>query len=214
MTDPKDFSLTETAPAVSDPEAVLARARQLIERTQFSQAAELCLEVLEADPDHREALYVLAVAYRYRQDLQKALAACDRLLALEPTLGRAHQERAHTLRDLGDRPGAFAASPYQRTAASQRPTRSFVSPMKRAIPGPPGPGPLPAWALFATASASSSRPRILSRKARPISALVSRGLAASSRSISPSATPRASPKARAISHGAGVPPTAPMRPTR
>ena len=101
--------MTETASQASDHEALLGRARQLIERTQFSQAAELCLEVLEADPDHREALYVLAVAYRYRQDLKKALAACDRLIALEPTLGRAHQERAHCLRDLGDRPGAFAA---------------------------------------------------------------------------------------------------------
>ena len=100
--------MTETASEVSDHEALLGRARQLIERTQFSQAAELCLEVLKADSDHREALYVLAVAYRYRHDLHKALAACDRLIALEPTLGRAHQERAHCLRDLGDRPGAFA----------------------------------------------------------------------------------------------------------
>ena len=125
--DAKDPRLTETAPSppppspsspVSNPEAeaLLGQARRFIERAQLTQAVDLCRQVLAADPAHREALYVLAVAERYRKRLPEALATLDQLIALEPKLGRAHQERAHCLRERGDGSGAFAA--YQKAVAN------------------------------------------------------------------------------------------------
>ena len=73
--DPKDPRLTETAPAPPHPaetEALLGQARRYIERAQLTQAVDLCRQVLDADPGHREALYVLAVAERYRKRLPEA----------------------------------------------------------------------------------------------------------------------------------------------
>ncbi len=117
--DPKDARLTETAPSPlpTPPQAdvLLGQARRLIETARPSQAADLCRQVLADIPKQGEALYVLAVAERYAKRLPEALAACDQLIALEPRLGRAHQERAHCLREMGDRPGAFTA--YQAAVA-------------------------------------------------------------------------------------------------
>ena len=114
--DPKDLRLSEPAPSPIDAEALLSRARTFLERSQISQAIELCISVLEREPTHVEGLYILAVAYRYQKQFAKALAACDRLIAEQPTLGRAYQERAHCLRDMGDMPGAFAA--YQKAVSN------------------------------------------------------------------------------------------------
>ena len=108
--------MTASAPAPADVDAVLGRARLFIERSQLTQAIELCQSILDADPTHREALYVLAVAYHYQKQFEKAVATCDRLIALDPILGRAHQQRAHSLRDMGDRPRAFAA--YQQAVSN------------------------------------------------------------------------------------------------
>ena len=113
--DPKDSLLTETAPSVAETDQMLGRVRQLIERSQLTQAVELCHRVLDAEPGHREALYMLAVAHYYQKQYLKSVTTCDTLIALEPKLGRAHQQRAHGLREMGDRPGAFAA--YQKAVA-------------------------------------------------------------------------------------------------
>lgn len=117
MTKPhdKDTRLTQTALLAAEIDDTLARARAFLQNAEFSKAMALCQGVLEAEPEHREALYVLAVVQHYGGNIKAALATLDQLIALEPSLGRAHQERAHCLRDLGDLGGALSA--YQTAVA-------------------------------------------------------------------------------------------------
>ena len=61
--------------------------------------AREALEHTGDDPaEQRELLYLQAVALRYLERPGDALAAIDRLLALDPAYGRAWQERGHVLR--------------------------------------------------------------------------------------------------------------------
>jgi len=90
-------------------EETLRRAQALLQQGQGGQAMAACLAVLEQDPDHRDALYTLAVVQRLGGHPQEALATLDRLLARESTYGRAHQERGHALRTLGRLDEAQAA---------------------------------------------------------------------------------------------------------
>ncbi len=62
-----------------------------------------------------EALYLLAVAERYRGRPEQALAALERLLATSPEHARGHQERAHSLCALGREADALAG--YRRAVA-------------------------------------------------------------------------------------------------
>ncbi len=117
MTEPddKETRLTQTALLATEIDDRLAQARALLQNSEFSKAMALCQAVLEAEPEHREALYILAVAQHYSGSIKAALATLDQLIALEPSLGRAHQERAHCLRDMGDQRGALSG--YQTAVA-------------------------------------------------------------------------------------------------
>ena len=64
---------------------------------------------LDADPEDVEALYTSAVVHRYAKAPEAALATLERLKALAPEHGRAHQEEGHLRRALGDGEGALAA---------------------------------------------------------------------------------------------------------
>jgi tetratricopeptide (TPR) repeat protein len=107
--DQKERRLTQAALSPADIDDILGRARDLLQKTQFAQAALLCQQVLAADPTHMDGLYTLGVIQRYQGDITKALATHDRMLALDPGFGRAYQERGHCLRDTGDRHGALSA---------------------------------------------------------------------------------------------------------
>ena len=85
-----------------DIDAEIARARALLQDGRSVDAAASCYAMLEAEPDNSDALYTLVVAERYGRNLDRALALVDRLIALDATNGRAHQERGHCLRDSGD----------------------------------------------------------------------------------------------------------------
>ena len=77
----------------------LALARDLIQAARFDDAETELLELADGglEPHHEaEALYTLAVARRYLQDYEGALASTARLLQLRPDYGRAYQERGHT----------------------------------------------------------------------------------------------------------------------
>jgi len=82
-------------------EALAARARRLVERSDFRGAERALLAGLEDEglpPSERaEARYVLAVARRYQGRTQDALETIDELLQDEPEYGRAWQERGHVL---------------------------------------------------------------------------------------------------------------------
>ena len=107
--------MTQTVIEPTSSEQSLGRARKLLQDGQMPAAAQLCEDVLRAEPENRDALYTLAVVRRFQRDLPGALALADQLIAADPSNGRAHQERGHCLRDMGDTPGAFAA--YQNAVA-------------------------------------------------------------------------------------------------
>jgi tetratricopeptide (TPR) repeat protein len=79
-------------------EEVAGRAKGLVERGEFARAAELVQDQLqgaELGADHAEALYVLAVAQRYRHDYPGALETLETLLTISPSYARGHQEQGH-----------------------------------------------------------------------------------------------------------------------
>ena len=101
--------MTQSAIQPTTSEQSLGRARSLLQNGQLPAAAQLCEEILRAEPEHRDALYTLAVARRFQRDYGGALALVDRLIVQDPSNGLAYQERGHCLRDKGDTAGALAA---------------------------------------------------------------------------------------------------------
>ena len=94
----------ETAPADRS-----APIKAMIQSGRFQDAEKAACQLLAEEPDHKEALYLAAVAERYLKHPDTALAHLKRLLELDPTYGRAYQERGHTLMALGDSAGAESA---------------------------------------------------------------------------------------------------------
>jgi tetratricopeptide (TPR) repeat protein len=90
----------------------LKQAEALLKQRRFADAAELLAPLCEQHPDHREALYLLAVAFRADKRFDEALSVLDKLRSAAPDYGRAWQEVGHNHRDC-DRP-AEAAAAYQR----------------------------------------------------------------------------------------------------
>lgn len=77
---------------------------------EFDKALRLLDEVLDASPDHGDALYFKAVCLRYLKKFTEAEAALTLLLDRFPSNGRGHQERGHWFRDqqrLEDALGAY-----------------------------------------------------------------------------------------------------------
>ncbi len=104
--------MTQSAPQPTSSEQSLGRARSLLQNGQLPAAAQLCEDILRAEPEDRDALYTLAVVRRFQRDIAGALELVDRLITQDPSNGLAYQERGHCLRDRGDTAGSFAA--YQR----------------------------------------------------------------------------------------------------
>ena len=98
-----------------DSDALTEKAKSALQRGAFGEAQDLCGPVLAQDPDHRDTLYVMAVAQRYAKQLTGALETLAHLLRLDPTYGRAYQEQGHCLRALGRDEDALAA--YQNATA-------------------------------------------------------------------------------------------------
>ena len=107
MTTTKPAATPTLAPANDDADVRLARS--LIEGGRADEAVARCDAVLARTPGHRDALYTSAVALRVGHAHAQALARLAILLEAEPTYGRAHQERGHVLRDMGNRAGAMEA---------------------------------------------------------------------------------------------------------
>jgi tetratricopeptide (TPR) repeat protein len=102
--------LAEASPETID--AALREARAHLQNARLGEAAVSCTRLLNIAPDNIDALYTLAVAQRMQRQIPAALATLDKLIAINPSYGRAWQERGHCLRDSGHSEEAIAA--YQR----------------------------------------------------------------------------------------------------
>ena len=107
--------MSEALAIARDSDAVVGEARSFLKDGRIADAARLCEELLDAEPKNRDALYTLAVARRLQKRFDDALTLTRDLIALDPANGRAHQEMAHCLRDIGDVQGALSA--YQEAVA-------------------------------------------------------------------------------------------------
>lgn len=90
----------------------LNSAQKQMYENRFEAALDTLRPVLEAAPDHTDALYMQAVSCRYLKRFDEARAALDRIKRTTPDFGRAFQEEGHLLRQL-DEP-ARALTAYQR----------------------------------------------------------------------------------------------------
>jgi tetratricopeptide (TPR) repeat protein len=86
--------------------------RAYLERRDFTGAASACESVLATSPDDRDALYMLAVAQRYLQNIPDALATLERLERVHPAFSRLYQERGHCY--LARRDAQRAIDAFQR----------------------------------------------------------------------------------------------------
>jgi tetratricopeptide (TPR) repeat protein len=78
-----------------DIEPILNRGREQLQAGKFQASATLAQQCLEIQPNHPDALYMLAVSQRYLQDMTAALQTLSLLQTQDPSLGRAWQEVGH-----------------------------------------------------------------------------------------------------------------------
>jgi len=73
----------------------ISHAKGLLRDGKINDAVTDLQAVLKQQAEDQEALYVLAVCYRYNGELQTALSTLDKLITHYPDYGRAYQERGH-----------------------------------------------------------------------------------------------------------------------
>ena len=95
-----------------NPDDLLVQAKMALARGDAATAAALAARLVAERGDDPEVLYFAAVTARLRGDIAAAHRLLDQLLALQPELGRAWQERGHCHRQQGQRDEAIAA--YER----------------------------------------------------------------------------------------------------
>ena len=88
---------------------LLVQGKAEIQSGNFAVAHELLERLLTDFPNHSEGLYFLSVAQRFEGKLEGAMASLQQLIDMEPTYGRAWQERGHTLLASNDKAGAHAS---------------------------------------------------------------------------------------------------------
>ena len=88
---------------------LLIKGKVEIRAGNFVAARELLERLLADYPKHSEALYFVSVALRYEGNLEGALDSLQKLIDIEPSYGRAWQERGHTLLAFDDKAGARVA---------------------------------------------------------------------------------------------------------
>ena len=92
-----------------------AGVRDLLDRRQFAEAARAAETLLAERPEHRELLYMLAVAQRYLGRIAAALATLVRLEELHPDYPRLHQERGYC--HVAQRSAVPAIAAFERAVA-------------------------------------------------------------------------------------------------
>jgi tetratricopeptide (TPR) repeat protein len=71
------------------------RGKMLLQKGRFTEAEDTVRRVLSEDPGNNDAMYLLAVCQRYRNDLSGALDTLESLKKSRPAYGRAFQEEGH-----------------------------------------------------------------------------------------------------------------------
>ena len=74
---------------------LLQRGKAFMQSGEFADAQQLMEQLLADYPNHSEALYLISVAQRFRENYAGALASLGKLIEIEPTYGRAWQEHGH-----------------------------------------------------------------------------------------------------------------------
>src|SRR5690242_11079766 len=90
-------------------EVEVERIRGLIQERHFAQAAAAAGVQLTCLPEHREFLYLQALAQRMLGDIPAALATLERLESLYPRFSRLFQERGQCHVALRQAPQAIEA---------------------------------------------------------------------------------------------------------
>ncbi len=78
-----------------DLEKSLYEVQQMLSRNQVAEADTAIAQLLKAEPQHAEALYVQAVIKRLLKQPVEAMASLDRLHAISPLHSRGYQEKGH-----------------------------------------------------------------------------------------------------------------------
>src|SRR6516162_4595003 len=99
----------QAAPPAAETETHLQRARALLGKGDFAQALAAAQALREAQPHHRDALYIIAVSQRYLKRVPDALATLDELERWHPRFSRLYQERGHCFVAQRDAPKAIEA---------------------------------------------------------------------------------------------------------
>lgn len=86
------------------------RARTLIGLGRFDEAASMLHQLLGQDPENGMGWCLLAQAQLGRRNVEAALEAADRAVAVAPDSNWAHRLRSVTLAVMGDHDGAIAAA--------------------------------------------------------------------------------------------------------
>lgn len=74
---------------------------------QLDRAATLCRELLQSQPQHLDALHLLATIYATQLNFLAAVDLFDQALKIRPDYAQAHFDRANALRGLGRREEAL-----------------------------------------------------------------------------------------------------------
>lgn len=93
-------------------QTALEQAKADLAAGRIDAAQRRTSSVLAISADHQDALYISAVANRYAKEFNAASEVVDRLIALSPEYGRAHQERGHLFKAQGRENEALAAYRY------------------------------------------------------------------------------------------------------
>ena len=101
--------MMEQIAETSRPAPDLGSIRDKVVAKRFDDALADLAQVLEANPDNADALYMSAVCRRYTRNFDAALQLIEQLKAILPEHGRAHQEEGHTYRDMGRSEDALQA---------------------------------------------------------------------------------------------------------
>jgi tetratricopeptide (TPR) repeat protein len=98
-----------TQAAAPDVAAEAQHAWALLKKSDFGQALAVAQALHHAVPDHRDALYIMAVSQRWLRRVPDALATLAELQKCHPKFGRLYQERGHCFVTQRDAPNAIEA---------------------------------------------------------------------------------------------------------
>jgi tetratricopeptide (TPR) repeat protein len=107
--------MTDAQQVTLDVEAMLGRAKSLLQSGDFDAAITQCEALLSAEPNNKDALYICIVGLRYKRRYDRALGLIETLLKIDPAYARAYQEQGHCYRDQGENGRALAG--YQNAVA-------------------------------------------------------------------------------------------------